>query len=196
MPAWLEQLREDSAGVIERALASLVAIRNGHHGAGAAVVWDENGTLVTNAHVAGHGELQVRLPDGREARAQRLAVDRESDLAALHVDLGELTSIPRGDARRLRPGDWVYALGHPWGVQGAATGGIVIGTGADLPEIGERDGEWLVVGLHLRPGHSGGPLIDAAGRMVGLNTLMTGPDVGAAVPLHVVETFLREARIA
>ncbi len=196
MPAWLDQLRDNSASVVERALESLVSIRNGHRGAGAAIVWDDQGTLVTNAHVVGRGRVRVHVPDGREAEAETLAVDRTLDLAALRVDLPHLRPIERGDARRLRPGDWVYALGHPWGVQGAATGGIVIGVGSDLPELATSERDWLVVGLHLRPGHSGGPVIDASGGFVGLNTLMTGPDIGAAIPVHLVEAFVHEATVA
>jgi S1-C subfamily serine protease len=85
------------------------------------------------------------------------------------------------------------ALGHPWGVSGAATAGVVIGVGNDLPEMPWSDREWIAVGLHLRPGHSGGPLVDAQGRLVGINTMMTGLEVGMAVPVHVVKAFLKQA---
>ncbi|HSB90051.1 MAG TPA: trypsin-like peptidase domain-containing protein [Anaerolineales bacterium] len=192
MAGWLDRLQEDTAAVVERARRSLVSVRSGRRGAGAAVVWDERGTLVTNAHVVGRGRVHVLLPDGQEAEAETEALDQTLDLAALRVDVQHLHPIARGDARRLRPGEWVYALGHPWGVQGAATGGVVIGMGSDLPEVGDRERDWLLVGLHLRPGHSGGPMIDASGCLVGLNTMMTGPDVGAAVPIHVVEAFVRD----
>src|SRR3990170_1813215 len=121
MRGWLDRLGEDTAAVIERALESLVSVHNGRRGAGAAVIWDDRGTLVTNAHVAGRGQLHVRLADGRQATAETVAVDRHHDLAALHVDLQPLRPVDRGDARRLRPGEWIYALGHPWGVEGAAT---------------------------------------------------------------------------
>src|SRR3990170_4297217 len=107
MRGWLDRLGEDTAAVIERALESLVSVRNGRLGAGAAVIWDDRGTLVTNAHVAGRDRLQVRLADGREAAAETVAVDRAHDLAALHVDLQTLRPVERGDARRLRPGGWV-----------------------------------------------------------------------------------------
>jgi serine protease Do len=83
------------------------------------------------------------------------------------------------------------ALGHPWGVPGAATAGVVIGTGEDMPEMPLTGRDWIAVGLHLRPGHSGGPLVDSQGRLVGINTMMIGPEVGMAVPVHVVKAFLR-----
>ena len=82
-------------------------------------------------------------------------------------------------------------MGHPWGVAGAATGGVVIGVGTDLPEMPLTDREWIAVSLRLRPGHSGGPLVDAEGRLVGINTMMVGPEVGMAVPVHVIKDFLK-----
>jgi serine protease Do len=117
----------------------------------------------------------------------------ELDLAALSIEASGLPTIEPGDSRKLRPGEWVLALGHPWGVIGAATGGIVIGIGADLPEMPFAGREWLAVSLHMRPGHSGGPLIDTAGRLVGVNTMINGPDVGMAVPVHVIKKFLRRS---
>jgi S1-C subfamily serine protease len=84
----------------------------------------------------------------------------------------------------------VLAVGHPWGVPGAVTGGVVINTGPP-PEISRR-GELIQVGLHLRPGHSGGPLVDVRGRLVGINTMIAGPEVGLVIPVHVVKNFLRE----
>ncbi|MFQ5923288.1 MAG: trypsin-like peptidase domain-containing protein, partial [Anaerolineales bacterium] len=95
-----------------------------------------------------------------------------------------------GDSATLQPGHWVMAFGHPWGVEGAATAGVVIGQGAQLPLFGR---DWLAVGLHYRPGHSGGPLVDSAGRLVGINTVMVGPDMGLAVPVHEVKRFLKHS---
>ena len=75
-------------------------------------------------------------------------------------------------------------------MNGAATAGVMIATGAGLPDTPESDREWIAASLKLRPGHSGGPLIDAEGRLVGINTMITGPSVGLAVPIHVVEGFV------
>jgi len=192
---WLEGLSADSAEVVDRARRSLVVIQNRRRGAGAGVVWDRRGTVVTNAHVVGRGRLHVILPDGSEQEATVLAIDSGRDLAALQIKADLLQPLARGDARRLRPGDWVYAIGNPWGVVGAATGGIVIGMGSDLAEMPASGREWLALSLHLRPGHSGGPVIDSAGQLVGINTMITGPEVGVAIPVHIVEGFAREARI-
>jgi S1-C subfamily serine protease len=76
-------------------------------------------------------------------------------------------------------------------VEGGATLGVVIGVGADLPENPQPWRELVAVSLHLRPGHSGGPLVDSRGRLIGINTMMAGPEVGLAVPVDAVDRFLR-----
>jgi S1-C subfamily serine protease len=83
------------------------------------------------------------------------------------------------------------ALGFPYGVTGGVTTGVVIGAGADLPELSGDRREWIAASVRLRPGHSGGPLVDSLGRLVGINTLMTGPEVGVALPVHVAMAFLK-----
>ena len=188
----LQQLNDELSGVAEEARRSLVNISNGRRGAGAGTIWHPDGLILTNAHVVQFRSPKVTLPDGRTAPARVLAHDRELDLAALRVDAADLPTIELGDSKQLQPGEWVLAAGHPWGVAGAATAGVVIGMGPP-PEIPTAGRELLHVGLHLRPGHSGGPLVDTQGRLVGINTMMAGPDVGLAVPVHVVKGFLRQA---
>ena len=189
----LSQLNAELAGIVEGARQSLVEIRNGHKGVGAGTIWHPEGLILTNAHVVGRRALHVSLPGGRILKAQVAAHDASRDIAALSVEAGDLPTIELGDSRSLRPGQWVLALGHPWGVAGAVTAGVVAGVGRDLPEMPRPDREWIAVSLHLRPGHSGGPLVDDQGRLVGINTMMAGPDVGLAVPVHVVKGFLRQA---
>jgi S1-C subfamily serine protease len=192
----LEALNRDMSAVVESVQQSLVRITNGHRGAGAGTIWHPDGLILTNAHVFGHrrhSPLRVTLPDGRTLPTRLLAHDDDRDLAALSVDATGLPTIELGDSKQLRPGQWVMALGHPWGVVGAVTGGVVVGVGSELPEMPLPGREWIAVSLHLRPGHSGGPMVDASGRLVGINTMMAGPEVGLAVPVHVVKTFLRQA---
>jgi serine protease Do len=189
----LQNWNADMAGVVDRVRRSLVQVRNGRHGAGAGTIWHPDGLILTNAHVVRLRSIHVILPDGQTLPARLLAHDRGLDLAALGVDASELPAIDLGDSRQLRPGDWVLALGHPWGVLGAVTAGVVSGVGAYLPEMPLSEREWVAVSLHLRPGDSGGPLVDAQGRLVGINAMMAGPDVGLAVPVHVVKAFLRQA---
>jgi S1-C subfamily serine protease len=189
----IAQLNAELAGIVDGARQSLVEIRNGHKGVGAGTIWHPEGLILTNAHVVGRRALHVALPDGRKLKAQVAAHDASRDIAALSVEATGLPTIELGDSRSLRPGQWVLALGHPWGVAGAVTAGVVAGVGRDLPEMPRSDREWIAVSLHLRPGHSGGPLVDDQGRLVGMNTMMAGPDVGLAVPVHVVKHFLRQA---
>lgn len=197
MPNLLQQLNAEMTGVVRHVHASLVRVSNGGNGAGAGFVWNSEGLILTNAHVVHHSQPTVTLPDGRRLPAAITAYDAERDLALLTVKARGLTALPLGDSRNVRPGEWVFAVGHPWGLHGAVTAGVVIGVGHDLPEMaGGRRGparEWLMASLVLRPGNSGGPLVDVHGRLLGVNTIMTGPEVGGAVPVHVVEAFLREA---
>jgi serine protease Do len=186
----LRQLNDSLANTIDRVHNSLVQISNGR-GAGAGTIWHTDGLIITNAHVVrGHSGLNITLPDKRTLPAEVIAYDAELDLAALSVNADNLPTIEIGDSRILKPGQWVMAVGHPWGVQGAVTSGVVIGAGANLPEM-KPGREWIAVSLHMRPGHSGGPLVDSAGRLVGINTMITGPDVGFAIPVQTVKSFLK-----
>ena len=191
MATVLATLNSDLAALSASVLPGMVEIRNGKRGIGAGTVWHADGLVLTNAHVVERGNLHVTTWDGRTAPAHVLAVDKERDLAALRVELTGLPTIALGDSRRLRPGDMVVAFGHPWGVAGAATAGIVISTGNQLADFAAGEREWIAASLRLRPGHSGGPMVDTHGRLVGINTLMNGPQVGAAVPVHVVVGFLK-----
>jgi serine protease Do len=193
-PSTIEQLNNALADRIESVHHSLVQISNGQ-GAGAGTIWHSDGLIITNAHVIrGHDNLNITLPDGRKLPAQVIAADDQLDLAALAIQADNLPTIELGDSRKLKAGQWVMAVGHPWGVQGAVTSGVVIGIGANLPEMGQMQPgrEWIALSLHMRPGHSGGPVVDAAGKLVGINTMITGPDVGFAIPVHTVKAFLKD----
>lgn len=188
-----EQLNAALAGVLDGVCSSVVQVRDESRGAGAGTIWHSDGLIVTNAHVVANGPLKVALYDGRVLDAKLLARDEAHDLAALSVDAHDLPTIQLGSARTLHPGQWVMALGHPWGVANATTVGVLIGVGRHLPEMPTANGDWVVADLHLRPGNSGGPLVDANGRMIGVNTLITGPGVGVAVSVDVVKEFLKHA---
>src|SRR5512143_3804647 len=161
MPLML-QLDVDLAALAEKVQGSLVEIHNGRRGHGAGTIWHASGLIVTNAHVVGDGKVGVTLPDGRDLPARILARDGRRDLAALSVDATDLPTIELGDSRSLRPGQWVMALGHPWGVPKAFTAGVVIGLAPGWRQDGPSS-ETIAVDLHLRPGHSGGPLVDIEG---------------------------------
>jgi serine protease Do len=189
----LERISADLADVVAAARRSLVSIRNGRRGAGAGSIWHPDGLILTNAHVVERRSITVTLPDGRAMPARVVAREPAFDLAALSVEAEGLPAIELGDSREIRSGELVIALGHPWGVEGAAAAGVVIGIGPGPVDHPMPGNEWIVAGLMLRPGNSGGPLIDARGRLVGINTMMTGPEVAMAVPVHVAKDFLQRS---
>jgi serine protease Do len=189
----LQRWSAEMADVVSVVRRSLVQVRNGRSAAGAGTIWHPEGLVLTNAHVVRLRTIHVILPDGRTVPARVLAHDRALDLAALGVEATGLPTIDLGDSRTLHAGDWVLALGHPWGITGSVTAGVIAGLGAGLPEMPLSDHEWIAVSLHLRPGYSGGPLVDSRGRLLGINTIMAGPDVGLAVPVHVIKAFLHHA---
>lgn len=189
---FLKAFNDALADNVERVHQALVQISNGR-GAGAGTIWHADGLIITNAHVVrGRHNLKATLPDGRTLPAQVIAYDQDLDLAALSVDADNLPTIEIGDSRTLKAGQIVTAVGHPWGIKGSITTGVVIGQGSELPEM-QPGREWIAVDLHMRPGHSGGPLVDSEGRVIGINTMITGPDVGFAIPVQVVKAFLKEA---
>ncbi len=193
MASILKQLNNDLSSIAGNTQNSLVYIENGR-GQGAGTIWQADGLIITNAHVVHRAhDLNVTLHDGTRMPAQVIAQNEELDLAALAVDAHDLPTIQVGDSKALVPGEWVMAVGHPWGVRGAVTQGVVIGTGDQLPERPAHGEDWLAMSLHLRPGHSGGPVVNIDGELVGVNTIMAGPEVGIAVPSHVAKGFLKQA---
>jgi len=187
----LQQLNAELSSVVGYVQRCLVQIANGRRGSGAGTIWHPDGLILTNAHVIGRRSLRVTLPDGRTLPARLLADDKGLDLAALSVEARDLPAIDLGRSEHLRPGQLVLAMGHPWGVIGAVTTGVVIDVGVP-PELVTFQRELIQVDLPLRPGYSGGPLVDVRGRLVGINTMMAGPEVGLAVPVHEVKRFLRQ----
>ena len=189
----LQRLNDRFGDVVESVWPSLVKLKSVKgHGAGAGTIWHTDGLVITNAHVVQRGPFEVILRDGRRFPARLIAEDKELDVAALSIDASDLPTIPLGESAGLRPGQLVMAAGHPWGVEGAVATGVVIGTGDQVEEARERR-ELVAVSLNLRPGNSGGPLTDAGGRLVGINAMVSGPEVGLAVPVHVVKRFLKDA---
>ena len=191
MAAIASALDREIEELTERVRRSLVRIQNGHGGAGAGAIWHPDGLILTNAHVIGR-RSRVSVADGVVREARVLAVDVKRDLAALSVEASGLPAIELGSSRSLRPGEWVIAVGHPWGLEGAATAGVVIGVG-DLPGLPAEGREMVAVSLHLRPGDSGGVLVNSEGKLVGINTMMAGPDLGLAVSVDEAKRFARRA---
>jgi serine protease Do len=155
---------------------------------GSGVLWPA-GCVVTNAHVVRRPEATLRLVDGRGLRARLVARDADADLALLEVPGTGLPAAILADPDTIRIGSFVAAVGHPLGVRGALSTGIVCALGP----IDRTGRPWIQADLHLAPGNSGGPLADAAGCVVGLNARAAGP-LALAVPMRVVARFVRGAR--
>ncbi len=178
--------------LIETLRRSVVLVR-GRDGHGAGVVWERHGLIVTNDHVVRGDRAVVELADGRHLEARVTARDRENDLALLRVSARDLPAAPVGDARNLRVGELILAVGHPWGVRETATLGIVSATGPGT-WMGRTRRDLLQADVRLAPGNSGGPLADAGGRVVGIASMVMSPGVALAVPSHIVERFMQSAR--
>lgn len=191
MPDLLAQINEQMSAVVDGARRCLVQVHNGRRGAGAGTILHAEGLIITNAHVVKRQSPKVSLYNGRTLPARLLTYDEDLDLAAVAVEAHDLPTIELGRRGQLRPGQWVVALGHPWGVTGATTAGMVIDVGRPVEGLPYK-GDLIQVGCHLRPGHSGGPMVDGNGRLVGINTMISGPEVGLAVPIHSLKRFLKE----
>lgn len=175
-----------AAEVVARVAASVVEVgTSGGHGAG--VIWGADGWIVTSAHVVPRDQADVRLADGRVFPGSVVARDQANDLAVLRVAASGLPAATIGDARSLRVGELVLAVGHPWGMRLAATVGVVSRSLLDGQSGSQRD--LVCADILLGPGNSGGPLADARGRVVGINAMVSGGRA-LAVPGYLAEQLL------
>ena len=259
-PATLTGLSDAVARLGEQTQASVVQVRVAQRGIGSGVIWsvgapDAEGAadvvIITNAHVVGAARsdtLAIKLADGREITANVAAVDPEHDLASLQAHASGLRAIAIGDSATLRVGEFVLAVGNPFGREGAMTTGVVAAhapadpdidleptipdanaaheangdaaptaTPSATPEAGRREGregregrpwrgprqgrdrspfsriELVQADVRLYPGNSGGPLVDAQGRVIGINA-MVGGGLAFAIPSNTVRRFLEDAQ--
>jgi len=172
--------------IAEELRRSTVMIHAGPRGNGSGVIWTSNGTIVTNAHVARGSALRVQLWDGRELPAEVVSRDARRDLAALHIRADDLPAARSADSSQIRPGELAIAIGNRMGFVGALTTGVVHGVGPLLRPGGQNRRQ---ADVRLAPGNSGGPLADARGRVIGINTMVAGR-LALAVPSNAVRRFL------
>ncbi len=178
--------------IAEHLRRSTVHVGVGSEGQGSGVIWEPSGLIITNAHVARGDSSEITLWDGRRYPASTLFRDDSRDLAALRIQAPGLEAAPRADSSKLRAGEVVIAVGNPLGFVGALTTGVVHTVGP-LPGILRRD--YVQATVRLAPGNSGGPLADARGRVVGINSMVVAGGLGLAVPSNDVGDFLaREGR--
>ena len=174
--------------------------------AGSGVIVDGNrGLVITNFHVVRNAEdIEVTLKDGRKYHAQPLGVAPNLDLAVLKIDAKGLPTLPLGDSGKLEVGDYVVAIGNPFGLGQTVTSGIVSAT--DRP-LGQGDSRrFIQTDAPINPGNSGGALISLHGELVGINSALFSPSssessagnvgIGFAIPSNVVKQVLAEAERA
>jgi serine protease Do len=172
--------------IAEQLRRSTVLIHAGGRGAGSGIIWSSDGLLVTNAHVVRGSHPIVQLWDGREFEAVTQSRDPRRDLAQLRIDAANLPAAFPADSSRVRPGELVIAIGNPLGFVGALATGVIHGVG---PMRGLGAHSWIQADVRLAPGNSGGPLADAHGRIVGINTMVAGR-LALAIPSNAVRDFL------
>ena len=182
-------------------------VRSGvdREGAGSAVVFTDDGFLLTNAHVVGSSRSgTAAFADGTETAFDVVGADPLSDLAVVRARGGTPTAARLGDADRLVVGQLVVAVGNPLGLGGTVTAGVVSALGRSLPTRSGRAGrvieDVIQTDAALNPGNSGGALADAAGRVVGINTAVAGIGLGLAVPVNgttrrIVSALLSDGRV-
>ena len=165
-------------------------------GQGSGVIVDTNGTIVTNSHVVKDAsDFEITLGDGRKFPAKLLGVDSDTDLAALHIDASGLQAARFGSSDELEPGDWVLAVGNPFGLDHTVTSGIVSAKGRSEVGIAAYE-DFIQTDAAINPGNSGGPLVNLDGEVIGINTAIHsssgGSDgIGFAIPSSTVKSILK-----
>lgn len=170
---------------------SVAGVRAGRSGFGTGIIWGGAGLVVTNAHCAPRDAAievdALGLDDWRAARV--LAYHPGHDLALLAAPYASGPLLAIRDPESLRPGELVFAFGNPLGVRDALAMGVVHGVARDARLDTPR---WVVADVRLAPGNSGGPLVDAEGRLVGINSMVVN-GLGVAIPATLVEQFVERA---
>ncbi|MBI2503371.1 MAG: DegQ family serine endoprotease [Candidatus Latescibacteria bacterium] len=167
-------------------------------GQGSGVIVNHKGKyyILTNYHVVrGADELEVRLEDGRDFEAEIVGTDSLSDVAVLKVDAQTLPAVIMGDSDRLRVGEWVLAIGNPFGFEHSVTTGIVSASGRQ--RFGQEYGSFIQTDAAINPGNSGGALVNLRGELVGINTAIISRSggyqgIGFAIPVNLVKNVMQQ----
>jgi len=178
-----ESLRQ----IAEQAQRSTVQVRIGQHAGGSGTVWAD-GLIVTNAHVAVRSPIEVVTWDGLSVGGEVIFRRPQDDLAAIRVETDRLIPAEIGDSSAVRPGDFIFSLGNPMGMTNSLAVGVVHAIGRPAPG---RNHALVQADIRLAPGYSGGPMLDAAGRVIGVNAMISG-GLGLAIPSNAVSAFLAE----
>jgi len=164
---------------------------------GSGFIIDKDGYIITNNHVVeGADEIKVKLADGREFKAKVVGRDSKTDLALIKISslFKDLPTLPLGDSDKIRVGDWVLAIGNPFGLEHTVTQGIISATGRVIGS-GPYD-NFLQTDAPINPGNSGGPLINLKGEVIGINSAIvaTGQGIGFAIPSNMAKTVISQLK--
>lgn len=175
-------------------------------GEGSGFIVSSDGYILTNAHVVDEAdEVTVKLTDRREYLAKIVGLDKPTDVAVLKIEAKDLPTVRIGDPRKLRPGEWVLAIGSPFGFDNTATAGIVSATARGLPGGDSNYVNFIQTDVAVNPGNSGGPLFNLAGEVVGINSQIysrSGGYMGIsfAIPIDVAvdvrDQIIAEGRVS
>jgi len=206
-PPEIARLNDFMNSLAERLKPSLVQIRvrraiepqsegepgmpDDRRSSGSGFVIRQDGYLVTNAHVVSEAErIQVKLADGRRFEGRLVGQDERVDLALVKVESTGLSVAALGDSNKLRVGEFVLALGHPFGLEQTVSFGIVSRKGAPLL-VAAPGFDFIQTDAAVNPGNSGGPLVNMAGEVVGINSMAArNGSIGFAIPVNLIKTLL------
>lgn len=168
-----------------------------NRGTGSGFVINNNGQILTNAHVVyGATKVTVTLKDGRTIDGKVRGIDRVTDVAVIQVDEKNLPSIQLGNSDAIKPGEWAIAIGNPLGLDNSVTAGIVSATGRRSSQIGASDKRvsYIQTDAAINPGNSGGPLLNSAGQVIGMNTaILRGTQgLGFAIPINTAKRIANQ----
>lgn len=183
---YMSQFGSDARSLSDALRQSVVEIRSAH-GSGTGIIWGA-GLIVTNAHCAPGGPVQIEV-NGKSRSAEVVAHARDHDLALVTGTSIAGPPLALRDASTLRIGELVFAYGHPMGIRDSLAMGAIHGI-ARHPRSG--DARFIVADVRLAPGNSGGPLVDAEGRLVGINSMVVN-GLGVAIPAFAVQRFIDRA---
>ncbi|MFH2129020.1 MAG: DegQ family serine endoprotease [bacterium] len=163
-------------------------------GQGSGFIMSEDGYILTNNHVAGKADkISVKLEDGREFDAKLIGTDAHSDVAVIKIDAKNLPVLSMGNSDDLKVGEWVLAIGNPFGLSHTVTAGIVSAKGRSSIGIADYE-DFIQTDAAINPGNSGGPLINLDGKVVGINTAIFSKNggymgIGFTIPINMVKTI-------
>jgi S1-C subfamily serine protease len=170
-------------------------------GTGSGFIWDNTGNVITNFHVIQNADAaQVTLADQSTFKARVVGISPDKDLAVLRIDAppAKLQTIPLGTSRDLQVGQSVYAIGNPFGLDQTLTTGVISALNREIESVTRRPIQGVIQSdAAINPGNSGGPLLDSAGRLIGVNTAIYSPSgasagIGFAIPVDTVNRIVTE----